>query len=162
MVDQLVDPSAWDAVSLGQCEQVIARRAARVHRASLEQRSDLVQWRRMLAIRLPVDRHRALRRPVEPENEPHRGGLPRAVRTEEAGDDAGTDGERKTVCAAAGSQNMLNSAAGVMLPGPETVPPMMTIRPPSVGNSGSRINARAMLVSGPSETIVTECGASRT
>ena len=57
---------------------------------------------------------------------------------------------------------MLNSAAGVMLPGPDTVPPMMTIRPTSVGSSGSRMNARAMFVSGPSATIVTECGASRT
>ena len=45
-----------------------------------------------------------------------------------------------------------------MLPGPLTVPPVMTIRPTSDGSSGSRTNARARLVSGPRATIVTSCG----
>ena len=57
---------------------------------------------------------------------------------------------------------MLNSAAGVMLPGPLRVPPMMATRPTNEARSGSRFNARAMLVSGPRATRVTASGAART
>ena len=55
LVDQLVDALAWDAVRLREREQVVAGRAPGVHRTRLEQRADLVQRRRVLAIGLPVD-----------------------------------------------------------------------------------------------------------
>src|SRR4029077_13559210 len=93
LVDQLVDTLAGNAVRLRKCEQVVARRAARVHRTGLQQGADLVQRRRMIPIGLAIDRDTPLRRPVEPENEPHRRRLARAVRAEEAGDDAGADVE---------------------------------------------------------------------
>ena len=44
-----------------------------------------------------VDGDRAGGRPVQAEDHPHRGGLAGAVRPEEAGDDAGPDGERQVV-----------------------------------------------------------------
>ena len=45
-----------DAVRLGQHQQVVIGRAARMNRARLEQRADLVQRRGMVAIPLSVDR----------------------------------------------------------------------------------------------------------
>ena len=53
-VDQLVDAAARDAVRLRERQQVIARRAARVDGACLEQRADLVQRRGVLAVGLPL------------------------------------------------------------------------------------------------------------
>ena len=44
-VDQLVDAAARDAVRLREREQVVVGGAARVDRARLEQRADLVQRR---------------------------------------------------------------------------------------------------------------------
>ena len=56
-VDQLVDAALRDAVGLREREQVVVRRAAGVHGAGLEQRADLVQRRRVVAVVLAVDGH---------------------------------------------------------------------------------------------------------
>ena len=69
----------------------------RVHGARLQQGADLVQRRRMLAVVLAVHLRVAGRRRVEPEHQPHRRRLPRAVRAEETGDDAGPHRERQIV-----------------------------------------------------------------
>src|ERR1700722_702724 len=53
------------------------------------------------------------------------------------------------MAAASGSENMLNSAAGVTLPRPWTVPPMMVSRPMPPVMPGARCSASARLVSGP-------------
>ena len=96
-VDQLVDAASRDAVRLREREQMVVRRTAGVDRARLEQRADLVQRRRMVAVVLAVHRHVAGGRRVEPEDQPHRRRLPGAVRAEEAGDDAGPHRERQVV-----------------------------------------------------------------
>ena len=54
--------------------------------------------------------------------------------------------------AASGSYQILNSAAGVMLPTDQAVPPMTTQRLTRGTISGARLTARAMLVSGPNVT----------
>ena len=54
----------------------------------------------------------------------------------------------KTACAASGSAQMLNSAAGVMLPS-AMAPPMSTISPSRAAASGCCASSRATLVSGP-------------
>src|SRR5438270_1912457 len=51
----------------------------------------------MLDVRLAVDRHGSAGRAVQPKNEPHRSRLACTVRTEEAGDDTGSNGEREVV-----------------------------------------------------------------
>ena len=96
-VDQLVDAALRDAVRLGEREQVVVGRAAGVDGARLEQRADLVQRRRVVAVVLAVDRHVARGGGVEPEDQPHRGRLPGPVRPEEAGHDARPHGEREVV-----------------------------------------------------------------
>ena len=86
-VDHLVDAPARDPVGLRQREQVVVGRSAGVDGARLEQRADLVQRRRVVAVALPVHGHRPGGRAVEPEDQPHRRRLPRPVRAEEPGDD---------------------------------------------------------------------------
>ena len=68
-----------------------------MNRARFQQRADFVQRCGVLGVVLAVDGDVAARRSVEPEDEPHRGRLARAVRPEEAGDDAGLDRERQIV-----------------------------------------------------------------
>ncbi len=97
LVDQLVDALAGDAVRLGECEQMVAGRATGVHRPRLEQRSHLVQRGRMVAVRPPVDGHLPGGRPVEPENQAHRGRLAGPVGAEKPRDDAGPNDERERV-----------------------------------------------------------------
>ena len=92
-VDQLVDPALADPVRLREREQVVVGGAARVHRARLEEGSDLVQRRRVVAVVLAVHGDVAAARRVEPEDQAHRRRLARAVRTEEPGHDARLDGE---------------------------------------------------------------------
>src|SRR5206468_3764758 len=96
-VDHLVDASLWKAVRLSEREQVVVRRAAGVDGARLEQRADLAERRRMVAVMAAVDGDIALLWGVEAEYEPHRRRLARAVRPEESGDDAGVDGEAQPV-----------------------------------------------------------------
>src|SRR5262249_19530771 len=96
-VDHLLDTSLWEAVRLREREEVVVRRAAGVDGTRLEQRADLVEWRRMVAVVAAVDGDVTLLRRVEPEDEAHRRRLARAVRPKEAGDDAGLDGEAQAV-----------------------------------------------------------------
>jgi hypothetical protein len=96
-LDQLVDPAAADAVRPREREQVAVGGAAGMDRAGLEHRPDLGQRRLQLGEAPAADRRAAGRRPVEPEDQPHHGRLARAVRAEEARDDAGPDGERDVV-----------------------------------------------------------------
>ena len=63
----------------------------------LEQPADLVQRRGMVAVVLPVYGYIAGRGPIEAEDQPHRRRLAGAVRAEEAGHDAGLDGECQIV-----------------------------------------------------------------
>jgi hypothetical protein len=76
---------------------MVVCRASGVDRARLEQRADLVERCRVLGVVLAVDRDVAGGRPVEAEDQAHRGRLAGPVRAEEAGDDAGSDGEREVV-----------------------------------------------------------------
>jgi hypothetical protein len=65
--EHLVHPAAGDAVALSQAEQMVIGPAAAVQRLGVEEGAHLA----------------------------HGGGLPGAVRAEEAGDQAGPDGERQ-------------------------------------------------------------------
>src|SRR6185503_15473165 len=86
-----------DAVGLREGEQVVVGGAAGVHGAGFEQRTDLVQRRRVIAVVLAVDGHVPGGRRVEAEDQAHRRRLAGAVRPEEAGHDAGLDGEGEVV-----------------------------------------------------------------
>ena len=55
-VDQLVDATPRDPVRLRQCEQMVVSRAPSVHRARLQQRTDFVQRRRVVAVVLARSR----------------------------------------------------------------------------------------------------------
>ena len=60
--------------------------------------------------------------------------------------------DSKTICAASGSTQKLNSASGVTFPGSTPVPPIITQRRTHEANFGSARTARATFVSGPSVT----------
>ena len=96
-VDQLVNAPAVDPVRLRQRKQMVVGGATRMNRARLEQRPDLVQRRRVVAVVPPVDGHVAGGRRVELEDQPHRGRLPGPVRPEEAGDHSRLNRERQVV-----------------------------------------------------------------
>ena len=66
--------------------------------------------------------------------------------------------ELVTIAAASGSTQKLNSASGVMFPGSTAVPPMVTTRLRAPTIAGSRRNASARLVKGPSVTSSTSPG----
>src|SRR4051794_2611636 len=76
---------------------MVVGRAAGVHGARLQERPDLVERRRMIAIALAVHRGLTSAGRVEPEDQADRRRLPRTVRTEKTGDDAGTHRERQVV-----------------------------------------------------------------
>ena len=96
-IDQIVDAASRDAVRLGQSEQMVVRRTTAMNRARLEQGADLVQRRSMIAVVLAVHLRVARCGRVEPEHQSDRRRLPRPVRAEEAGDDAGPHRERQIV-----------------------------------------------------------------
>ena len=95
--DHLVDAAARNAVRLGERDEVRVRGPARVDRARLQDRADLPQGRRVIAIGLAVDRRRASRRAVEAEDHAHGRRLAGSVRAEEAGDHAGPHGEGELI-----------------------------------------------------------------
>jgi hypothetical protein len=72
---------------------VVVGRAVRVDGLGVEQAPSTVSGRRCSGQRQPGDRCGPLGRGVETEDHAHRGRLARPVRAEEAGDDAGPDGE---------------------------------------------------------------------
>ena len=68
--------------------------------------------------------------------------------------------DSKTIAAASGSAQMLNSAAAVVLPAPSE-PPISEIAAIRSWSAGAARRSRAMLVSGPVATSVTGSAASR-
>jgi hypothetical protein len=96
-VDDLVDAAAGNAVGRGQRPQVLVGRSGRVHRTGLEQCADDLQRARVLGVGAAVDGDAAGGRRVQAEDEPHGRALAGAVRPQEAGDDAGLDGEAEVV-----------------------------------------------------------------
>jgi hypothetical protein len=76
---------------------VVAGPAAAVQRLSVEKGAHLAHGGRQVAVAAAAYSYRALRRRIEAQDHPHGGGLPGAVRAEEAGDHAGPDGERQVV-----------------------------------------------------------------
>src|SRR6185437_8265226 len=81
----------------GEREEVVVGGAARVDRPGLEQRTDLVERRRVVGVLLAVDGDEAVVGRVEAQDEPHRRRLAGAVRPEESGDDARLHGEAQVV-----------------------------------------------------------------
>jgi hypothetical protein len=94
-VDDLIDPGPADAGGLREREQMVVGAAGRVDRPRVQHPAQLAQRRGMSPGRPPVDRDRAAGRLVQAEDHPHGGGLPGAVRAEEAGDHARPDRERQ-------------------------------------------------------------------
>ena len=70
---------------------------ARVQGGRVEQRADLAQRPDQPVVAAAADQGPAGGRRVQAEDHPHRGGLARAVRAEEAGDPPGTDREAQVV-----------------------------------------------------------------
>ena len=95
--EHLAHPAGGQVVRLGQAEQVVVRAPAAVHGLGVEQRTDFAHRVGEPAELLAVHGDPAVRREVEPEDEPHRGGLARSVGAEEAGDPARLHGEREVV-----------------------------------------------------------------
>src|SRR4051812_11695603 len=76
---------------------MVVRRTSRVNRPRLEQRANLVQRCLLFPIVLAVHSYVAVRRRIEPEDQPHRRRLTRPVRSEEARHDTGPNRERQPV-----------------------------------------------------------------
>ena len=95
--EHFLDPCFADAVGDGQRHQVVVGGALGVDRSGIEQRAERSERRGVLGQRPAVDERRPRGGGIEPENHPHRGRLAGAVRAEEAGDDAGLDGECQVV-----------------------------------------------------------------
>jgi hypothetical protein len=96
-LDHLLHTTARDPVSLGQREQMVVSGATRMDRASLEHRTDLVQWRGQFAVVAAVDPHRPTAGGIQPQDQPHRGRLTGPVRPQKARHDPGRDGKREIV-----------------------------------------------------------------
>ena len=94
---QLVDATARDPVCLRERQKMVVRRAACVNRARLQQRSDLVQRRRVISVVLSVDGHVARRRCVEPEDQAHRRRLAGTVGSKEARHDPRSNRKREVL-----------------------------------------------------------------
>src|SRR5580700_449946 len=95
--DHLIDPPGVQALRVGQPQQVVAGAAAGLQGARVQQRSDMAQRMPQVLVALATDERGALLGGVQPEDHPHRGRLPRAVRPNKAGDLARVDGERHPV-----------------------------------------------------------------
>src|SRR3984885_15784732 len=68
-----------------------------MQRLGVEEGAHLTHGYRQVAVTAAAYGYRALRRRVEAQDHPHGGGLPGAVRAEEAGDQAGPDREGQVV-----------------------------------------------------------------
>ena len=82
---------------MGEPEQVVARAPARLERGRVEQRAKVAERVLQLPVGLAADQRGALVGCVEAEDDAHRGRLARAVRSDEAGDLTGCDGEGHAV-----------------------------------------------------------------
>lgn len=87
-LQHLADPGRRDAVALRETEEVVVGRTPAVHRLGVQQRADVPQRVLQVRVVLAVDPDIAPRGVVQAEDHAHRGGLPGAVRPQEAGDDA--------------------------------------------------------------------------
>ncbi len=92
-LDDLVDAAAWDAVALGEPEQVVVGGTAAVHGLRVEQCADLAQRRGHVDVRLAVDGHSARGGTVQAEHHAHRRRLSGAVGSEEPGHPTSRDRE---------------------------------------------------------------------
>ena len=90
-VEHLVHPGPGQPLRLGQEEQVVVGAPARVHGLGLKQRAYRAQWLIQVGVRPAVDRRGPGVRPVQAQDEPHRGRLARAIRAQEPGDPAWLD-----------------------------------------------------------------------
>jgi len=97
LLDDLVHPGAGDAAGLRDRQQVVVGAAARKDRAGFQQGAHLAQGRGVLAVGPAVDGRRPPGRRVQPEDQPHGGGLPGAVRAQEPRDPAGLHREAQVV-----------------------------------------------------------------
>src|SRR6266566_4309951 len=82
-VDDLIHAPPADPVGLGQREQVVTGRAARVHGPRLQQQTQLRHRRDGRPVRGPVDPHAAAARLIQPGDQPHRRRLAGPVRPKE-------------------------------------------------------------------------------
>ena len=96
-VDAPRRPGCADAVGGGERAQVVVGGPRGVHGPGLEQRTDLVQRRGLVARRAAVDGDAPGGGPVQAEDHPHRRGLAGAVGSEEPGHDPGTHREGQLV-----------------------------------------------------------------
>ncbi len=95
--DDLVHPRGRQAMRLRQAAQVVARAAAGMDGLCLEQRADGAQRDPEVTVGQAADPRLPAVGPVEPEQQPHGGGLPRAVRPEKAGNLPRLHGKRQIV-----------------------------------------------------------------
>ena len=93
----LVHPRPGDAVGRRHRQQVCACGPPGVHGTGFQQCPDLPQRRREVDIPLAVDQCPTRRRPVQAQQQPHRGRLTCPVRSEETGDHTGPDHETQIV-----------------------------------------------------------------
>jgi hypothetical protein len=93
----LADALPGDAVGLRDRPQVRPAGPAGVQSGRVEQRADLAQRPDQPGVAAAADQGPAGGRRGEPENDPHGGGLARAVRAEEAGHPPRADGEAQVV-----------------------------------------------------------------
>src|SRR5262249_31741228 len=82
----LVDPATRDAVRLRQAEQMLAGAPTAVHGLGVEQCAHLVERKARVDVGPPPDGDRSRVGTIEPEDAPHRGRLPGAVRPEDPRD----------------------------------------------------------------------------
>jgi len=83
--ERLAHPLLGQVVGLGQAQQVVVGGPAAVHGLGVQQRAHLTHRVGQAGVPLAVDPDRPGVRIVQAENQPHGGGLARAVRAEEAG-----------------------------------------------------------------------------
>ena len=97
LLDDRVDAAGVQALGVGQPQQVVAGGPAGLQRGRVQQRSDVGQRPAQRPVRPPADQRGALVGRVQAEDDPHRGGLARAVGADEPGDLTGLHGERHPV-----------------------------------------------------------------
>jgi hypothetical protein len=93
----LIDPASGDAVALGQAKQMVIGRSARVYRLGVDERADIAQRSWQVPVAFPADSDIAAGGAVEPQHQPHGGGLACPVRPDEAGDQTRIDGRTQIV-----------------------------------------------------------------
>jgi hypothetical protein len=92
-VGHLVNPPGRETLRAGQPQQVVAPGPAGLQRARVQQRSDVAQRAPQARVRPPADQRRARIRCIQPQDDPHRGGLAGAVGADEPRDLARISGK---------------------------------------------------------------------